>query len=35
MPHIFAIGDIVGRPMLAYKAVHEVHVAAEVIASEL
>ncbi|MGX9936416.1 dihydrolipoyl dehydrogenase [Advenella kashmirensis] len=30
--HIFAIGDIVGQPMLAHKAVHEAHVAAEVIA---
>ncbi|WP_338845534.1 dihydrolipoyl dehydrogenase [Massilia sp. W12] len=28
-PHIFAIGDIVGQPMLAHKAVHEAHVAAE------
>ena len=35
VPHIFAIGDIVGQPMLAYKAVHEAHVAAEVIAGEL
>jgi len=34
-PHIFAIGDIVGQPMLAHKAVHEGHVAAEVIAGEL
>ncbi|QKF81919.1 dihydrolipoyl dehydrogenase [Halarcobacter ebronensis] len=32
VPHIFAIGDIVGGPMLAHKAVHEGHVAAEVIA---
>lgn len=32
--HIFAIGDIVGQPMLAHKAVHEGHVAAEV-ASDL
>ncbi|HEX5310779.1 dihydrolipoyl dehydrogenase [Aquabacterium sp.] len=32
---IFAIGDIVGQPMLAHKAVHEGHVAAEVIAGEL
>ncbi|MEQ1590088.1 MAG: dihydrolipoyl dehydrogenase [Gallionella sp.] len=31
-PHIFAIGDIVGDPMLAHKAVHEGKVAAEVIA---
>jgi dihydrolipoamide dehydrogenase len=30
VPHIFAIGDIVGQPMLARKAVHEAHVAAEV-----
>ncbi|MDN7178790.1 dihydrolipoyl dehydrogenase [Caballeronia sp. SEWSISQ10-4 2] len=28
--HIFAIGDLVGQPMLAHKAVHEGHVAAEV-----
>ncbi len=33
--HIFAIGDLVGQPMLAHKAVHEAHVAAEVIAGEL
>lgn len=32
VPHIYAIGDIVGNPMLAHKAVHEGHVAAEVIA---
>jgi len=32
VPHIFAIGDIVGNPMLAHKAVHEAKVAAEVIA---
>lgn len=32
--HIYAIGDIVGQPMLAHKAVHEGHVAAEVIAGE-
>jgi dihydrolipoamide dehydrogenase len=31
-PGIFAIGDIVGQPMLAHKAVHEGHVAAEVAA---
>jgi dihydrolipoamide dehydrogenase len=31
VPHIFAIGDIVGQPMLAHKAVHEGHVAAETI----
>ncbi|MFA5520339.1 MAG: dihydrolipoyl dehydrogenase [Castellaniella sp.] len=30
--HIYAIGDIVGQPMLAHKAVHEAHIAAEVIA---
>jgi dihydrolipoamide dehydrogenase len=30
VPHILAIGDIVGQPMLAHKAVHEAHVAAEV-----
>ena len=35
VPHIFAIGDIVGQPMLAHKAVHEGHVAAQVIAGEL
>ena len=32
VPHIFAIGDIIAGPMLAHKAVHEGHVAAEVIA---
>ena len=32
VPHIFAIGDIVGQPMLAHKASHEGHAAAEVIA---
>ncbi len=32
VPHIFAIGDLVGQPMLAHKAVHEAHVAAEVAA---
>ncbi|HEX4908818.1 MAG TPA: FAD-dependent oxidoreductase, partial [Actinomycetes bacterium] len=32
VPHIFAIGDVVGQPMLAHKAVHEGHVAAEVTA---
>jgi dihydrolipoamide dehydrogenase len=35
VPHIFAIGDIVGQPMLAHKAVHEAHVAAEVAAGEI
>jgi dihydrolipoamide dehydrogenase len=34
VPHIFAIGDVVGQPMLAHKAVHEGHVAAEVIAGQ-
>ncbi len=34
VPHIFAIGDIVGQPMLAHKGVHEGHVAAEVIAGQ-
>ncbi|HET7031611.1 MAG TPA: dihydrolipoyl dehydrogenase, partial [Casimicrobiaceae bacterium] len=32
--HIFAIGDIVGQPMLAHKATHEGHVAAEAAAGE-
>jgi dihydrolipoamide dehydrogenase len=30
VPHIHAIGDVIGQPMLAHKAVHEAHVAAEV-----
>lgn len=34
VPHIFAIGDLVGQPMLAHKAVHEAHVAAEVAAGQ-
>ncbi|AAP96400.1 dihydrolipoyl dehydrogenase [[Haemophilus] ducreyi] len=34
VPHIFAIGDVVGQPMLAHKGVHEGHVAAEVIAGK-
>jgi dihydrolipoamide dehydrogenase len=34
VPHIFAIGDIVGQPMLAHKATHEGKVAAEVAAGE-
>ncbi len=34
VPHIFAIGDIVGQPMLAHKASHEGKVAAEVAAGE-
>jgi dihydrolipoamide dehydrogenase len=33
-PHIFAIGDIAGNPMLAHKAVHEGHVAAEAAAGQ-
>jgi dihydrolipoamide dehydrogenase len=32
LPHVLAIGDVVGQPMLAHKATHEGHVAAEVIA---
>ena len=35
VPSLFAIGDLVGQPMLAHKAVHEGHVAAEVVAGEL
>ncbi len=34
VPHIFAIGDIAGAPMLAHKAVHEGHVAAEAAAGQ-
>ena len=34
VPHVYAIGDIVGQPMLAHKGVHEGHVAAEVIAGK-
>jgi dihydrolipoamide dehydrogenase len=34
VPHIFAIGDLTGEPMLAHKAVHQGHVAAEVAAGE-
>ena len=34
MPHIFAIGDIAGQPMLAHKAMPEAKVAAEVIAGK-
>jgi dihydrolipoamide dehydrogenase len=34
VPHIFAIGDVVEQPMLAHKAVHEAHVAAEVAAGQ-
>ncbi|MDW2980216.1 dihydrolipoyl dehydrogenase [Rhodanobacter sp. KK11] len=32
VPHIYAIGDLVGQPMLAHKATHEAHVAAEAVA---
>ena len=35
VPHIFAIGDIVGQPMLAHKATHEAKVAAEVAAGHM
>jgi dihydrolipoamide dehydrogenase len=34
VPHIFAIGDVVGQPMLAHKAMHEAKVAAEVAAGQ-
>ena len=34
VPHIYAIGDIVGAPMLAHKATHEAKVAAEVAAGQ-
>ncbi len=34
VPHIYAIGDVVGNPMLAHKATHEAKVAAEVIAGQ-
>lgn len=34
VPQIFAIGDLVGQPMLAHKAVHEAHVAAEAAAGQ-
>ena len=34
VPHIFAIGDVVGQPMLAHKATHEGHVAAEAAVGE-
>lgn len=34
VPHIYAIGDLVGQPMLAHKATHEAHVVAEVIAGK-
>jgi dihydrolipoamide dehydrogenase len=34
VPHIFAIGDLVGQPMLAHKATHEAKVAAEVAAGQ-
>jgi dihydrolipoamide dehydrogenase len=34
VPHVFAIGDLVGQPMLAHKAVHEGHIAAEAAAGQ-
>jgi dihydrolipoamide dehydrogenase len=34
VPHVFAIGDLVGNPMLAHKATHEARLAAEVAAGE-
>jgi dihydrolipoamide dehydrogenase len=34
VPHIYAIGDVAGQPMLAHKAVHEGHVAAEAAAGQ-
>ena len=34
VPHIYAIGDVIGQPMLAHKATHEAKIAAEVIAGE-
>jgi dihydrolipoamide dehydrogenase len=34
VPHIFAIGDLVGQPMLAHKATHEAHVAAQAVAGQ-
>ncbi len=34
IPHLFAIGDVIGQPMLAHKAVHEGKIAAEVAAGE-
>src|SRR5438270_12337938 len=34
VPHIFAIGDIVGQPMLAHKATHEGKIAAETAAGK-
>ncbi|VFP84229.1 Dihydrolipoyl dehydrogenase [Candidatus Erwinia haradaeae] len=34
IPHIFAIGDVVGQPMLAHKGIHEGHIAAEVISGK-
>lgn len=35
VPHILAIGDIVGQPMPARRAVHEAHVAAGVVVGKL
>jgi dihydrolipoyl dehydrogenase len=34
VPHIFAVGDVVGQPMLAHKAMHEAKAAAEVAAGQ-
>jgi len=34
VPHIYAIGDLVGQPMLAHKATHEAHVAAQAVAGQ-
>lgn len=34
IPNIFAVGDVVGQPMLAHKGIHEAHIAAEVIAGK-
>ncbi|HJU71608.1 MAG TPA: dihydrolipoyl dehydrogenase, partial [Paucimonas sp.] len=34
VPHIYAIGDVIGQPMLAHKASHEAHVAAEAAAGQ-
>lgn len=34
IPHIYAVGDVVGSPMLAHKAIHEAHIAAEVISGK-
>lgn len=34
IPHIFVVGDLAGPPMLAHKAIHEAHIAAEVAAGQ-